>query len=227
MIKESQLVIQAKEYISELLYPLKKKWFYYHNIDHTMDVYDRANYLMEKESIKNEYIELIQLAVLFHDCWFVVNYNWHEQIWANLIEDYLSWHWNMLFFDRLKFASIVNNYLNDFNIWLEKIEIIKHLILVTIPSRNPSNKLEQLIKDADMDNLWRDDFFYNWDLIRKELEKIENKYLTDFEWYKNTYQFIKDFKFSIEIQKIERNKKFSENIKKLEILIDELSLKPN
>jgi HD superfamily phosphodiesterase len=46
---------------------LEKKGFYFHNLDHTLDVFDRATYLLEHEDVDNNFKELVQIAVLFHD----------------------------------------------------------------------------------------------------------------------------------------------------------------
>ncbi|MFZ5341021.1 MAG: hypothetical protein ACOZBL_00115 [Patescibacteria group bacterium] len=55
----------------------------------------------------------------------------------------------------------------------EKIYTIKQIILATIPFRKPSNLLEQIIKDADLDNLGRDDCSHRSDCLRKELFEIK------------------------------------------------------
>jgi hypothetical protein len=42
---------------------------------------------------------------------------------------------------------------------MDKIKIIEELIIATIYTRTPQNILESIIRDADTDNLGRDDFF--------------------------------------------------------------------
>jgi len=61
--------------------------------------------------------------------------------------------------------------------------MIQELILSTSPYAKPNNLLEKIIKDADMDNLGRDDFFDINEKIRKELELIKNIKIKDPDWH--------------------------------------------
>ncbi len=211
----SKYVLSAKDYITNILWPLEKKGFYFHNLDHTLDVFDRATYLLEHEDVDNNFKELVQIAVLFHDSWFLINPDWHENIWAKLFDQYFEWNENLFLKDRLHFQNFVDDYFSDTWYSVDKIDIIKHLILATIPSRKPSNKLEWLIKDADIDNLGRDDFFIRSELLRKEMKYIRWKEFTDKEWYTNVYQFVKETKFFTPTQIKERSDKLRENLREI------------
>jgi HD superfamily phosphodiesterase len=74
---------------------------------------------------------------LFHDVGFIIQYDDNESIGA----------------------TIAKNYLKSILYPEEKIQIIESLIIATIYSHEPQNLLEKIIKDADTDNLGRDDFF--------------------------------------------------------------------
>jgi len=189
----SNIVLQAKKYISKLLFPLKEKWYEYHNLDHTLSVYKRASYLSIQEWLDEDLQEIIQLAALFHDTWFIKQYDNNEPIWAKIAEKWLKEQW----------------YPQD------KIDIIKQVILATILNSPTNNKLEQIIKDADMDNLWRDDFFQLGEALRNELKNIKWLKFTDKERYSRTASYIQIFNFFTNTQKKERNKKLKENKEEL------------
>ncbi len=193
----SNTVLKAKEYISDLLSPLKNKWYEFHNLDHTLSVYKRASYLAQMEWLDEEMQEIIQLAALFHDTWFIKQYDNNEPIWSEIAEKWLK----------------------EQKIPEDKIDIIKQVILATILGSPTNTILEKIIKDSDMDNLWRDDFFLLEEALRNELKNIKNIKFTDKERYDRINSYIQPFKFYTETQIKERNQKFKEN---KEILKDKI-----
>lgn len=215
----SNFVKDAKQYITKLLKPLKSKWYYFHNLDHTLDVFDRATYLLNKEWISSDFIELVQIATLFHDSWFLIKHEWHEDAWTVLFDEYFSGNENLFLKDRLHFYDFVDGYFADHEYSTDKIDIIKQLILATIPQRLPSNKLEWLIKDADIDNLGRDDFFQKSLAIKKEMEIVRWKVFTDKEWFMTVLWFVRRTKFYTHTQNIERKEKLKTNIIELENML--------
>ena len=197
----SNIVLKAKEYVKDLLSSLNKNKYRFHNIDHTISVFERASYLAIQEWLDEELQEIVQLAALFHDTWFIKQYDENEVIWAEIAEKWLK----------------ENSYPDD------KIEIVKNTILATILWKQPTNKLEEIIKDADMDNLWRDDFCKLWKALREEILNIKGNKFSDIQWYENTLKL--PFNFYTQTQKKERNKKLEENKKKLEEKIKSLQSK--
>jgi len=194
----SNIVLQAKKYVEELLSKLKEKWYEYHNLEHTLSVYKRVSYLAIQEWLDEELQEIIQLSALFHDTWFIKQYDNNEPIWANIAEKWLK----------------QQNYPED------KIDIVKNTILATILWKDPQNKLEKIIKDSDLDNLWRDDCFLLWEALRKELWYIKKVSFTDKERFKIIAKLILPFEFYTDTQKKERDKKLKENKIKLNNIIN-------
>jgi len=185
----SDIVLKAKQYVTSLLKDLENKWYTFHNLEHTLSVFERASYLANKEWLDEELTEIVQLAALFHDTWFVKQYDKNESIWASLAEEWLKQQW----------------YPED------KIDIIKQIILATELGSPTLTKLEEIIKDADMDNLGRDDFFDLEAALRQELENVKWLKFTDKERYDRISAYIQNFNFFTETQKKERDKKLKEN----------------
>ena len=194
----SNTVLKAKEYISDLLSPLKNKWYEFHNLDHTLSVYKRASYLAQMEWLDEEMQEIIQLAALFHDTWFIKQYDNNEPIWSEIAEKWLK----------------------EQKIPEDKIDIIKQVILATIPtSKNPENILCKIIKDADLDNLWNKKFTFCNLKLKQELENIKWLNIPTNKRLENTYNFISWLEFYTNTQIKERQETFEKN---KEILKDKI-----
>ena len=97
----------------------------------------------------------------------------------------------------------------------EKIKLIESLILATSPIVEPKNTLEKIIKDADMDNLWREDFFDINDKVKKEKETIKNIKIKSPDWHHASLDMIKWHKFYTPTQIRERNDSLKKNAEKL------------
>ncbi|MDQ7023398.1 MAG: hypothetical protein Q9M97_07895 [Candidatus Gracilibacteria bacterium] len=91
------------------------------------------------------------------------------------------------------------------------------LILATQASyREPKDILEKIIKDADLDNLGRDDFFEKKNKMKKELETIKKIKMKDPEWDHASLVLLNEHKYFTDSQKKEREGKKIENRRILE-----------
>ena len=169
---------------------------YYHQYDHALSVMERWIYLATVEWCTEEEIEMIAIAALFHDTWFVIQYEHNEPFWA----------------------KIARNYLRTILYPEDRIKIIQEIILATAPSAKPNNLLEEIIKDADMDNLGRDDFFDINEKVKKELEVMKNIKIKDPDWHHASLDIIQWHVFYTDTQIKERNEKLLKNMKKLQSL---------
>jgi predicted metal-dependent HD superfamily phosphohydrolase len=102
--------------------------------------------------LDEEFVEMIQLAALFHDTGFIKQYDQNEPIGAEIAEKWLK----------------AQNYPED------KIDIVKRIILATIPTQKPETLPCQIIKDADLDNLSSNDMFECATNLVKELKAVKN-----------------------------------------------------
>jgi predicted metal-dependent HD superfamily phosphohydrolase len=197
MINNRKIVTLSKIFIVTLLESLHDKWYYFHNLQHTLDVYHRVSYLAKKAKLDNKNIEILQLSALFHDTWFIFKYDNNEEFWAKIWERFLSYH---------KYPK-------------KHIDIIKDVIMATVVWYKPKNILEKLIKDADLDNLWRNDFPYRLSVLREEIKNIKWVYFSDKEWFDIVYKFITWSRFYTITQKKER-----EDIRKrnIDIMLDRI-----
>lgn len=195
----NSIVEQAKKYVSELLISLENH--YYHQYNHALEVMERAIYLWKKEWLNEDEIEILALAALFHDTWFIIQYDNNEFIWAKIAQNFLK---SML-------------YSRD------NIRKIEEIIMATdMNYKEPKNILEEIIKDADLDYLWKnkENFDKNSINLKKELEAIKNIKMLDPEWQHWTIKFLKEHKYYTKTQNIEREETKKQNQIELEKMIN-------
>jgi predicted metal-dependent HD superfamily phosphohydrolase len=138
---------RLKEFIIAKLESGIPKTFYYHSVGHVLDVLSAAQMIGDEEKISEQEMELLKVAVLFHDSGFMVNPKNHEVIGCGLAKEILPGY----------------GYSN------EEIEKVFGMIMATQYPQKPNNLLEQIICDADLDYLGRDDFFAIGNNLMKEM----------------------------------------------------------
>ena len=127
---------KAKSYINTYLRKELPRHLTYHSIAHVRDVYKAAERLAKAESVKGEDLTLLLTAVPFHDAGFIFQSKDHEKIGCDIIREHLP----------------------AFKYTPEQIERICGMIMATRIPQTPNNLLEEIIADADLDYLGRDDF---------------------------------------------------------------------
>ena len=185
------LLQDIKDYVNYLMLPLDR--LYYHQYEHTLSVMERAIYLWEKEWISQKELELLAISALFHDTGFVIQYEDNEAIGAKIAQNYLR---TILYPEA-------------------DIKTIQSIIMATVPTAEPQNLLEKIIKDADMDNLWRDDFFDISERLKRERETIKNIKIKDPDWHHASLDVIQGHQFYTGTQVKERNEALKKNTEEL------------
>jgi uncharacterized protein len=129
---------KAIEYILIRLKNELKIFMTYHSFKHTEDVIKNVKRIAKAEKIidKRE-LNLLVTAAAYHDSGFINTYMNHEEEGCRIADEILP----------------------QFNYSKEDIEVIKNLIMATKVPQTPKSKLEQIICDADLDYLGREDFF--------------------------------------------------------------------
>jgi hypothetical protein len=79
-------------------------------------------------------------------------------------------------------AQIAEEFLARHKYPSEKIKRVKDLILITNLSKKPKNKLEYIIRDADVIHLGKKSFFKRNKELRQELSNVKGREFTDNEW---------------------------------------------
>ena len=195
------LIDEIKDLVKNALWQID--WLHYHNYEHSIDVMERAIDIWKKEWLNDVDIEILTIWSLFHDLWFMEIYDNNEPVWAKLARDFLGKKWYSK----------------------EKIDIIEWMILSTAHKWVPNNIYDKILKDADTDNLWRDDFFEKWNNIRKELKSIKKLEMSEIDWLKFSIYFLQGHTFFTNTWNKERANKKLENLKAQIAKLDEISKK--
>lgn len=162
---------------------------YYHCIEHTKDVVQAIERIALSEGVTNEDLFLLKSAATYHDAGFVESYEKNEPIGARMAEEILP-HYGY----------------NEVN-----IQKIKELIFVTEIPHRPKNLLEEIICDADLDYLGRDDFHEIADRLRMELRE-HGKINSDRKWDEMQVSFLTAHQYFTQTAKKSRDAKKAKNL---------------
>jgi hypothetical protein len=94
------------------------------------------------------------------------------------------------------------------------VQQVKELIYATIIPHNPKNKLEEIICDADLDYLGRDDFHDIADSLRRELRE-SGKINSDRLWDEIQVKFLTAHKYFTESAKRLREAKKQKHLEEI------------
>lgn len=168
---------------------------YYHGVHHVLDVLAAAEMLGEQEKISGSEMELLKVAVLFHDAGFTVTPKNHEKIGCELVKKNLP----------------------GFGYGSEEIKIICGMIMATEYPQKPKNHLEEIICDADLDYLGRDDFFSIGNNLLKEIN-TNGSTKTEAEWNKLQENFLESHHYFTKTANRLRGKKKQEHLEKIRLM---------
>lgn len=140
---------------------------FYHGIDHTMDVYGEAKRIAKEKGISGYEQKLLLTAALFHDSGFIKTREGHEA----------------------ESCLMARQYLPSYGYQDIEIELICDMIMATRTPQSPQTYLEEIICDADLDYLGRDDFFTLSNGLFKEL-RFEGLVKDEKEWDRQQAEFM-------------------------------------
>jgi predicted metal-dependent HD superfamily phosphohydrolase len=151
----------VKYFILEKLSRELNATLYYHDLSHTLDVLHSVERLADLENVTGEDLILLQTASLFHDAGMIRTYLGHEQASVEMIEEFLP----------------------HFGYNPPQIAKINKMIMTTRLPQSATGTLEQILCDADLDYLGRDDFFMIAHRLKLEWAVKNIKPTTLKEWY--------------------------------------------
>ena len=164
--------LAAKIYILRKLRDELSDDLYYHGIHHTLDVLRETISLCKAEQISPYNTILLKTAALYHDSGFIYTNTGHEAAGC----------------------EIVRKILPQFFYTDQEIDSICGMIMATKIPQTAHNIYEQIICDADLDYLGRDDFKAIGDSLFEEL-KAYNVLETEQQWNRMQISFLESHKF--------------------------------
>lgn len=122
---------------------------FYHGGHHTLDVLEAAERIGKHESLSESELNLLLVAAAFHDSGFLFGHEEHEQRGCQLVREFLP----------------------DYGFDNQSIEEVCRMIMATKIPQTPTNRLSEILCDADLDYLGRDDFEPIATSLFKELQQ--------------------------------------------------------
>ena len=166
---------------------------YYHGYHHTHDVMDAAMVIASAENTSEEQRSLLRIAICFHDAGFIYVYKEHEA----------------------KGCELAKEILPGFGFNAEQIEQVCGMIMATRVPQDPHNLLEDIICDADLDYLGREDVYAIAQTLFEELKVHAN--LTDPKtWNDIQVNFLSRHHYHTRFSQEYRQPKKEEYLKKLQ-----------
>ncbi|PWL31421.1 MAG: hypothetical protein DCO96_04275 [Fluviicola sp. XM-24bin1] len=188
---------KAERYIMKLLDQQLSPKLHYHSVGHSKDVVNAVERIALLENVTDEALFLLKSAANYHDAGFIEQYDANEPVGARLAGEILP----------------------RFGYTQADINVIQELIYATRIPHDPQNHLQEILCDADLDYLGRDDFHEIADNLRREL-KEHGKIQSDRQWDEIQVGFLKMHKYftktAIETRREKKMKHLKEVQERLE-----------
>jgi CheY-like chemotaxis protein/predicted metal-dependent HD superfamily phosphohydrolase len=169
----------------------------YHNLWHTLDdVLPAAQRLGALLGLGEEDLRLVETAAVYHDLGFTVQRQEHERIGAQIAAQVLP----------------------GFGFTPSQIAAIQGMIMATQLPQSPYTPLEEVLADADLDVLGRDDFVQRNQDLRDELA-ASGIQISDERWYRSQLQVLEDHHYWTAVAESLRGEGKRKNIALLEGLL--------
>jgi predicted metal-dependent HD superfamily phosphohydrolase len=164
--------ITLKEQVLELLRTKLPESLYYHGADHTLKVMDVAEEYIQHHKLGVHEAQILRLAVLLHDVGYTKSSLNHEEEGAKIAKEMMT---------ELGYSFL-------------QTKVVADLIRATKMPHRPTNQLERIICDVDLDYLGRENYKDVSELLFKEL--YENSMIDSREeWIKMQVEFLENHKF--------------------------------
>jgi class 3 adenylate cyclase len=196
--------MDIEEQVLNLLEKKLPKNLYYHNVKHTVDVVTEVELIGWAEKLNDEQILLLKLAALFHDTGHINDYKDHEYQSTLLAREALQ---------NYKFSN-------------DQIETVCRLIMATKLPPSPSDLMEEIICDSDLDYLGRTDFIPVSNNLFQELKErqmvnslndwnqMQLSFIGKHQYFTKTAQTLREVNKQQQIERIEQLLKQTSSIEK-------------
>ena len=151
------------------------KHLHYHCLEHTQDVIKEAIRIGENEGLNQHDLLLLKIAALYHDNGFIRSPHEHEKVSCEIAREQLK-----------------NTILSE-----NDIDEVCLAIMATKIKQSPMDKISEILCDADLDYLGRDDFYEIGNRLFEEI-KFSNENYNELDWNKLQIGFLESHHFFTE-----------------------------
>lgn len=147
-------------------------WLSYHTPAHTKYVIESAEFLANAEGVTGDDLVKLKTAALFHDAGFLQQGEGHEEASCILAREYLP----------------------DFDYSPDQVEHICQMIMATRLPQTPVDHLGEILCDADLFYLGRENYTVTADKLYREFKR-NGVVKTDTEWQLKQVEFLSAHKY--------------------------------
>jgi len=147
---------QAQAAISQRLQKEIPAHYHYHCLRHTADVIEQSQIIGKAEGLSEQELVLVRIAALFHDTGFLQQRKQHEAAGCAILRAFEG-------------ANVLSE---------KELDLISDCIMATKIPQAPPHKMAQVLCDADLDYLGRNDYEEIANLLFQEMlacGEIESK----------------------------------------------------
>lgn len=190
----SELLKEIEKYVSDLILKESSDNLGYHTVNHTTMVVRNAGVIGAKENLTEDEMNILLTSAWFHDTGYIKKYLGHEK----------------------ESVAIATDFLTTKGIDKESIALVSECIMATTIPQKPSNKIAEVLCDADMMHLGEESYFELAEKLRQELKAVGIKALKKVEFEKESIRFFKAHTFYTNYCKGEITKMKEKNLKRLQ-----------
>lgn len=174
------LLIEAKDYVYDLLDSKISENLLYHSKSHTIHVLKNAEIIGNHSDLSGDELNILRISTLFHDVGFVEIYDGHEE----------------------KSVLYAEQFLREKNVdeWI--IKEVSLAIMATKVPQSPQTLISKVLCDADLMNMsFEEDYLKDIESLRKEWINCGKEYHTENEFLQVSLDFFKAHEFHTEYGK--------------------------
>ncbi len=189
---DSLIISKAEKFIENLLRINLPENFYYHDFKHAMAVKSYAEIIAKDAKLNEEEINLIRMAALFHDTGFIESVSDHVE----------------------RSIEIAKKFLNENQIDQESTDQICTIILATKMPQNPTDKLSEILCDADLMYIAEDNCHEHMESMYEETMANDSAYSNRTLFDLETLRFFSNHRFFTDYGKkvLQPKKEAAENL---------------
>ena len=159
--------------------------------------------LAELEGVKGEAVTLLYTAACYHDLGYIEKDSGHEAVGVRIAAEVLP----------------------SFGYSPEQVQMVCAMIQATKIPQAPHTLLDQILADADLDVLGRDDFWEKNGSLRAELA-AQNGPVSDEEWYRQQLAFLESHRYFTSSARMLRDAGKQRHMAQLVALIEQARARP-
>lgn len=152
-MEDKDILVNCSAYIKQYFEDHSKEFLTFHNLQHTEDVVAAVKEIATASNVTDDEMEMLQLAAWFHDIGYLSDPKNHEE----------------------SGAKIAQKFLTEQDYPEERIKTVTSCILATKICFEDHNRLQQILSDADLAHLSKENYPIKSNSLAEERAFILNK----------------------------------------------------